>query len=321
GVKKPYNPVLGEFFRCRYEFQDGSEAFYCAEQTSHHPPMSAYYYANPEHGITIEGETKPKARFLGNSAATIMNGYSRVIFAKHHNETYEITNPNVYARGILFGKMIMELGDHCTVKCVTSDLIAELEFKSKGFFSGQYHSVVGKIKKGSSGEVLYDISGTWTSEIFIKPAKGKVKEPLFIVKGSVIHPKIVEPEANQEEYESRRLWSKVTEGLKIDDLDMATDEKTRIENYQRELKVERAKKNIEWKPRFFTLLNNGDYQFIGKPQVDFNKSSKENNSYLQQFIFNKNNDNSIGPTEAISDLKAEKLSSSNAKHIEHAIST
>lgn len=67
----------------------------------------------------------------------------------------------------------MELGDQCTVKCVTSDLIAELDFKTKGFFSGQYHGVVGKIKKGSTGEVLYDISGTWTNELFIKPVKVK----------------------------------------------------------------------------------------------------------------------------------------------------
>lgn len=32
GVKKPYNPVLGEFFRCRYDYPDGSQGFYVAEQ-------------------------------------------------------------------------------------------------------------------------------------------------------------------------------------------------------------------------------------------------------------------------------------------------
>jgi len=36
-VKKPYNPVLGEFFRCTYSYPDGTEAFYVAEQVSHHP--------------------------------------------------------------------------------------------------------------------------------------------------------------------------------------------------------------------------------------------------------------------------------------------
>ena len=27
-----YNPVLGEFFRCRYDYPDGSRGFYIAEQ-------------------------------------------------------------------------------------------------------------------------------------------------------------------------------------------------------------------------------------------------------------------------------------------------
>ncbi|CAO3597087.1 unnamed protein product [Absidia cylindrospora] len=51
GVKKPYNPVLGEFFRCQYKYSDDSEAFYISEQVSHHPPMSAYFYTCPEHHV------------------------------------------------------------------------------------------------------------------------------------------------------------------------------------------------------------------------------------------------------------------------------
>ncbi|SAM04460.1 hypothetical protein [Absidia glauca] len=285
GVKKPYNPVLGEFFRCRYEFQDGSEAAYIAEQVSHHPPISAYHYANPRHGILIDGEARPKARFLGNSAGTIMCGYSRLTFTKHHNETYEISNPNVYARGVLFGKMFMELGDQCTVKCVTSDLIAELDFKTKGFFSGQYHAVVGKIKKGSTGEVLYDISGTWTNELFIKSVKNKVKEPLFTVKGAVIHPKIVEPESAQEDTESRRLWTKVTKGLTTGDLDGATEAKTIIENRQRQERQEREKTRKEWAPRFFRLLDNGDYQFTHRSTINYAGSPDKATHDLKQAIF------------------------------------
>lgn len=32
GVKKPYNPVLGEHFRCEYEYPDGTKGYYVAEQ-------------------------------------------------------------------------------------------------------------------------------------------------------------------------------------------------------------------------------------------------------------------------------------------------
>jgi hypothetical protein len=100
-VKKPYNPILGEFFRCEYKLKDGSKAMYISEQVSHHPPVSAYYYSMPEHGIFVTGEAHPKAKFLGNSACTIMKGYTRITFSELKNETYEISNPNVYARGIL----------------------------------------------------------------------------------------------------------------------------------------------------------------------------------------------------------------------------
>lgn len=39
--------------------------------------------------------------------------------------------PNMYARGILFGKMVIELGDTCTAKCEKSEITADLEFKTK----------------------------------------------------------------------------------------------------------------------------------------------------------------------------------------------
>lgn len=86
---------------------------YLAEQVSHHPPVTAYYYSLPELGIFITGEAHPKAKFLGNSAATIMKGYTRIVFSELHNETYEISNPNVYARGILC-KLIVIIVLGCT---------------------------------------------------------------------------------------------------------------------------------------------------------------------------------------------------------------
>lgn len=39
--------------------------------------------------------------------------------------------PNMYARGILFGKMVQELGDTCTVKNERHRLSCDLEFKTK----------------------------------------------------------------------------------------------------------------------------------------------------------------------------------------------
>ena len=35
GLKKPYNPILGETFRCYWEHPNGSKSYYIAEQGMH----------------------------------------------------------------------------------------------------------------------------------------------------------------------------------------------------------------------------------------------------------------------------------------------
>ena len=39
--------------------------------------------------------------------------------------------PNMYARGILWGKMILELGDMCTARNDRNGYTAEIQFKTK----------------------------------------------------------------------------------------------------------------------------------------------------------------------------------------------
>ena len=92
-----YNPVLGEIFRCRYDYKNGTQGFYISEQgiatlvatpelrpdasvtVSHHPPISCYFYVSPENKIKITGEIRPKSKFLGNSVATTMEGENRIV--------------------------------------------------------------------------------------------------------------------------------------------------------------------------------------------------------------------------------------------------
>lgn len=82
-----------------------------------------------------------------------------------------LTQPNMYARGILFGKMKYELGDHSFVRCPELGLAADIEFKTKGYFGGTYNAIGGTIKNERTGEVLYELSGMWTGEMFCKDVK------------------------------------------------------------------------------------------------------------------------------------------------------
>jgi hypothetical protein len=65
---------LGEIFSCYWDLDGNKRAYYISEQTSHHPPKSSYFYMAPDHHIRIDGTLKPRSRFLGNSAASLMEG-------------------------------------------------------------------------------------------------------------------------------------------------------------------------------------------------------------------------------------------------------
>lgn len=80
GVKKPLNPILGEIFSCYWNIDNGKRAYYISEQTSHHPPKSSYFYMAPDHHIRIDGTLKPRSKFLGNSAASLMEGIAFLNF-------------------------------------------------------------------------------------------------------------------------------------------------------------------------------------------------------------------------------------------------
>lgn len=58
--------------------------------------------------------------------------------------------------------------------------------------------------------------------------------------------KVVKPIVEQEPYESRRLWRKVTAALKMQDVDAATNAKHAVEQSQRDQVKERQETNSKW---------------------------------------------------------------------------
>lgn len=96
----------------------------------------------------------------------------------------------MYARGILFGKMVLELGDMCYAKNEKTGMSCDIDFKTKvccpfffaninagnlsgfcckGFFSGTYNAVCGRVRK--NGADIGEISGKWSHTMEFK---GKV---------------------------------------------------------------------------------------------------------------------------------------------------
>ncbi|TAQ88036.1 hypothetical protein B7494_g3657 [Chlorociboria aeruginascens] len=261
GVKKPLNPILGETFACYWQFPDNTKGYYISEQTSHHPPKSSYFYMAPEHHIRIDGCLKPRSKFLGNSAASIMEGIAILRFLNRGHgpkgERYILTQPNMYARGILFGKMKYELGDHSFVRCPELGLSADVEFKTKGYFGGTYNAIGGTIKNDKTGEVLFELSGMWSGEMFIKDLKTGKKEMLFNATHARPTPPLVRSMEEQDERESQKLWFKTAQAVKERNHEVATDEKTKIEDMQRDEAAKRTEEGVEWRPRLFREVQGG----------------------------------------------------------------
>lgn len=88
GVKKPLNPILGENFYGYWDYADGTRGYYISEQTSHHPPKSSYFFMAPEHNIRVDGTLKPRSKFLGNSAASMMEGIAVMRFMNRGERLY-----------------------------------------------------------------------------------------------------------------------------------------------------------------------------------------------------------------------------------------
>ncbi|MCI4388637.1 hypothetical protein PGIGA_G00088280 [Pangasianodon gigas] len=265
GLKKPYNPIIGETFRCMWIHpKTNSKTFYISEQVSHHPPISAFYVSNRKDGFCLSGSILAKSKFYGNSLSAILDGEARLTFL-NRGEDYIMNMPYAHCKGILYGTMTLELAGQVTIACEKTGYSAQLEFKLKPFLgsSDSVNQISGKIKLGK--EVLATLEGHWDSEIFINDKKTGVCEtfwnPTPELRQSRLTRCTVAPE-EQGDFESENLWQHVTRAILNKDQTEATNEKFVLEEAQRKSARERKLKNEQWKPVLFDQdASSGDWHY------------------------------------------------------------
>ncbi len=64
-------------------------------------------------------------------------------------------------------------------------------------------------------------------------------------------PPLVRPIEEQDDRESQKLWQRTAQAIKDRNHELATDEKTKIEDMQRDEAAKRAQDGLEWHPRLF----------------------------------------------------------------------
>ena len=83
------------------------------------------------------------------------------------------------------------------------------------------------------------------------------KEALFNASNSKHTPPVVRPLEEQEDRESQKLWHKTVIAIKESNHTAATEEKTKIEDRQRDETAKRAEQGIEWQPKLFRKVKGG----------------------------------------------------------------
>ncbi|KAK4942440.1 hypothetical protein LTR66_014706, partial [Elasticomyces elasticus] len=171
-VCKPYNSTLGEFFRCQWEVTDNTPALrgnetkpnvqtgqgttankpvmvsYLTEQTSHHPPVSAFYVDCPDKGISARGFDQLSAKFTGTNVKVTPGNFNQGIFVTLHrwaDETYQMTHPAAYLGGFLRGSLYVSVADACSISCAKTGIKTILHYPEEGWLGKSQNKVEGVV--------------------------------------------------------------------------------------------------------------------------------------------------------------------------------
>ncbi|KAI9735963.1 MAG: hypothetical protein M1834_001429 [Cirrosporium novae-zelandiae] len=252
---------------------------YLTEQTSHHPPVSAFYINCPEKGITARGFDQLSAKFTGTTIRVAPGAHNLGIFINlknRDNEEYQLTHPAAHLSGILRGALHVSVADTCFVTCPKTKIKVILNYLDEGWIGKAQNRVVGviyrydpenddksKIKDVPEEDVLVRIDGCWKEQVYFTPAKSNDRQLMVDLKPLFPVPKAVPPQTEQLCNESQKFWNEVTEAILNKQFSQATKLKHNIEERQRQKAAERETNNEEWQPRFFT----GTLTPMGKPDL------------------------------------------------------
>ncbi|NWY09235.1 OSBL9 protein, partial [Aphelocoma coerulescens] len=280
-AKKPYNPILGEIFRCHWvlpgtEGEDDMEPVsegplpwvsksnvtFVAEQVSHHPPISAFYAECFSKRIQFNAHIWTKSKFLGMSIG-VHNIGQGCVTCLDHDEHYILTFPNGYGRQVkaLIGIFIsnalsiltvpwIELGGECSISCSKTGYNASIVFHTKPFYGGKKHRITAEIFSPNDKKPFCSIEGEWNGVMYAKYSTGENAVFIDTKKMPTIKKKVRKLE-DQDDFESRCLWKDVTYNLKIRDIDAATAAKHALEERQRAEARARKENETPWETRLF----------------------------------------------------------------------
>lgn len=132
--------------------------------------MSAFYAEHKSKKISFNAYVWTKSKFLGLSIG-VHNVGKGIVTVHNHNEEYELTFPNGYARSILTVPWI-ELGGATTITCAKTGYQASIEFLTKPFYGGKRNRITCQITGPGEKKPFLSINGDWSSTMEAKWSDG-----------------------------------------------------------------------------------------------------------------------------------------------------
>lgn len=262
---KPYNPILGEIFKCYWTHEQGDKSIFIAEQISHHPPVSAFYMNNKTRGnFTYSGWVYPQTT-VSYYVSSVMTGEFNVSFVPKGSdepEVYELKQPPVSCNGILYGNKYIEIYDNMLLTCAKTGFRAEINFESGGSnkLKGTIYKVNADVSLDSSEcDPIYSVAGVINEKVGVTDLRNQETKLLYEVASINRIPKYIASVVDEEWNESRRVWHHVTNCLQKKNYENAqlqkhiVEERERIrrkkitEEHNKKLEEEKKKKQEEKK--------------------------------------------------------------------------
>ncbi|KAF2828707.1 Oxysterol-binding protein [Ophiobolus disseminans] len=248
--KKPLNPFLGELFLGKWEDQAGTTQL-VSEQVSHHPPVTAYSIWNSQHGVRLQGYNAQKASF--KTTINVKQVGHAILHIDAFDEDYLITLPSLHIEGMITGSPYVELNGSTYIQSTTG-YTARIDYSGKGWVSGKKNTFSAVLyPEGKEKDIIYKVDGQWTDSWQVKEGKSKTAVvDTFDHKATKTTPLTVAPIEQQDDFETRRAWKKVSDAINKGDMDMTSAEKSIIEVRQREMRKQEKESGKEWERKFFT---------------------------------------------------------------------
>ncbi|KAK1451385.1 oxysterol-binding family protein [Colletotrichum melonis] len=259
---------------------------YLTEQTSHHPPVSAFHISCPERGLSARGFDQITAKFTGTSVRVLPGEHNLGIFVtleKRGGETYRLTHPAAHLGGILRGSLSVSVSEMAYITCPHTKLKTILHYIEAGWLGRSTNRVEGiifkydpenddkvNIKDVPEADIVARLSGPWREKIEFtlgpKPVNSHPAEARYTIIDLAplnVAPKVLPPKEKQLENESLTMWGGVTEAIHAKQFSKATQVKVELEERQRELARERERTGEVFKPAFFEQVTDTG----GKPEL------------------------------------------------------